>query len=455
MTNSLTDITLARFEALAGYCRHYRTLLFSTEVRWLQACDEAILAVVIRDHEDNDFAALLLAQDLKERYRFFNMTKFFSLQEEVLATLPDFVTAAMAELETERAQGDEKGKPVDFFSPLVPTEKLNSSFEKLTTLEGYSPTLGLIKPMMKWYEDADGNFIEQFQTTGFDTRFWELYIFAMLIEARFELDKTTAIPDFCARNVLGRICVEATSVNPSLDREGKCVPPPPLDTPEQMQEFQRNYMPIRFAGPLTAKLSKKYWERDNVSGLPILLAIQDFHAPGSMIYSRTALPIYLYGMDWDSHHAANGQLIITPRPVVTHQWGDKIVKSGFFNFAGAENISAVITNASATISKFNRIGLIAGFGSKRVRMTRTGTVLNNDTHASSPTTFFHDVNSPDYTETWMEGLDVYHNPNAIHPLNPEMLPGAAHHRLLENGQLQSTVPGWHPFGSTTRIFLEK
>jgi hypothetical protein len=454
VNDQLNDITVARFEALAGYCRHPHTLLSATEVRWLQACDEAILVVVIRDHEDNDFAALLLAQDLKDRYRFFHMSSFFPTPEEALATVPELVTETLAELETDRAQGDEKGRPVDFFTPVVPKEKLNADFEKLSTLEQYSPALELIKPMMKWYEDADGNFVEQFQTAGFDTRFWELYIFAMLVEARYALDKANAIPDFCAANAFGKICVEATSVNPSLDLEGNRVPPPPLDTPEQMIEFQRNYMPIRFAGPLTAKLSKKYWEKKNVSGLPLLLAIQDFHAPGSMVYSRTALPIYLYGMDWDFHHTEAGKLIVTPRPVVTHQWGTKIIASGFFSFPGAENISAVITNASATISKFNRMGILASFGSKRVRMIRKGTIANGDANASSPITFTHDVNSPGYTETWMEGLDVYHNPNATNPLHPEMLPGAAHHRLLKDGQLQSLAPAWHPFGSASQIFLK-
>ena len=104
MNDLLTDVTVARFEALAGYCRHPRTLLFATEVRWLQACEETILVVIIRDHEDNDFAALLLAQDLKERYRFFHMSSFFASQEEALATVPELVTTAMAELETDRAR---------------------------------------------------------------------------------------------------------------------------------------------------------------------------------------------------------------------------------------------------------------------------------------------------------------------------------------------------------------
>jgi hypothetical protein len=64
------------------------------------------------------------------------------------------------------------------------------------------------------------------------------------------------------------------------------------------------------------------------------------------------------------------------------------------------------------------------------------------------------VNAPGYAETWMEGLDVFHNPNAAIPLQPEMLPGAAHHFLLKDGQLKTLAPAWHPFGSSTQIFLK-
>ena len=451
----MNDIKQVRYEALAAYCRQPGALIAAQEVRWLEAHDESVLVVVIRDVTDGDYSAMLLARDLKERYRWVEMTDFFATVEDALAAAPERVEKIYADFERQRAQGDERGKPVDFFASAVAKEKLNRDFALISSLEGYTPAVEMIKPMMRWFEDADGNFIEQFQTTGFDTRLWELYLFASLVELGYAFDKTYPMPDFCARNALGELCVEATTVNPSRTLTGELVPPPPLDTPEQMQDFQRQYMPIRYAGPLTAKLSKRYWEKENVRGRPLAFAIQDFHAPNSMLMSRTALPIYLYGMTWDWEKEASGKLIITPQKVSEHVYGQKIVPSGFFALPGAENVSAVIANASATISKFNRMGVLAGFGSKRVHMVREGTAANPDPNSELPAVFVHDVNAPDYSETWVEGMDVFHNPKATHPLDPAMLPGAAHHWLRDDGQLESRVPKWQPFGSLTRILVKE
>lgn len=260
----MKDIKQVRFEALAAYCRQPRALIDAQEVRWLEAHDESVLVVVIRDVTDGDYSAMLLARDLKERYRWVEMTDFFATVEEALAAAPERVEKIYADFEGQRAQGDERGKPVDFFAPAVAKEKLNRDFALISSLEGYTPAVEMIKPMMRWFEDADGNFIEQFQTTGFDTRLWELYLFASLVELGYVFDKTYPMPDFCARNAFGELCVEATTVNPSRTLTGELVPPPPLDTAEQMQDFQRQYMPIRYAGPLTAKLSKRYWEKENV-----------------------------------------------------------------------------------------------------------------------------------------------------------------------------------------------
>ncbi|WP_321949665.1 hypothetical protein [Burkholderia cenocepacia] len=448
-------ITKIRFEALAAYCRQPETMLVCDEVCWFQAHDEAVLVVVIRDKTDGDYSAVLLAKDLKERYRWVSMSAFVGTIEVCVAAASEQVLEIYANLEKERAQGDEKGKPVDFFTPVVAPEKLNPDFAKIRSLEGYSPAVDVIKPMMRWYEDADGNFVEQFQTTGFDARLWELYLFATLVEVGNTFDKAFPMPDFCARSVLGELCVEATTINPSRNEKGELVPPPPQDTEEQVHFFQRKYMPIRYAGPLTAKLAKKYWEKDYVRGRPLVFAIQDFHAPLSMLTSRTALPIYLYGTVWDWAKDADGTLVITPTKISTHIWGTKEVASDFFSQPGAENISAVIANASATISKFNRMGVLAGFGSKRVRLVREGTAVNPDPNSEIPQRFVHEVKSPQYTETWIEGMDVYHNPRARIPLDPAMLPGAAHHWLREDGQLESRVPRWQPFSSVTRISIEE
>jgi hypothetical protein len=85
---------------------------------------------------------------------------------------------------------------------------------------------------MRWYGDVDGNFVEQFQTTGFDSRLWELYLFAAFSEMGFNIDRIHAVPDFTCVNPLTAFCVEATTVNPTRDPNGEIVPPPPTETPE-------------------------------------------------------------------------------------------------------------------------------------------------------------------------------------------------------------------------------
>ncbi|MDQ5873831.1 MAG: hypothetical protein M3526_00430 [Actinomycetota bacterium] len=128
--------------------------------------------------------------------------------------------------------------------------------------------------------------------------------------------------------------------------------------------------------------------------------------------------------------------MITPRKVTKHTWGNKEVPSGFFDLPGRGNISAVIFNNSATISKFIRMGMIAGFGSHRVQLTRRGIAVDHDPNSSEPKAITHRIDPSTYSESWIEGIDVFHNHRALHPLAPDSLPGAAHHRLLDDGLVE-------------------
>jgi len=74
---------------------------------------------------------------------------------------------------------------------------------------------------MRWYDDADGNFVEQFQTTGFDARMWELYLFAALTEANFVVARPRPAPDFLVRGLTGEFALEATTINPSVGGDGQ------------------------------------------------------------------------------------------------------------------------------------------------------------------------------------------------------------------------------------------
>jgi hypothetical protein len=350
-------------------------------------------------------------------------------------------------------QGDEAGRPVDFFTPVVPGDRLNPSFVRLRDEEVFSAARGVIEEMMRWYEDADGNFVEQFQTTGFDARIWELYLFAAFREMLYTIDRSHPAPDFLCTNPGARFFVEAVTVNATRDATGAVVPEPEITSPEEFEAYRLHYMPIKFGSPLTSKLAKRYWDLPHVAGNPLLFAVQDFSAPQSMVRSRSAFETYIYGYDDDWERDADGKLKILPRKVGSHQWGTKEIPSGFFDLPDTEHVSAVLFSNSGTISKFNRMGLKAGFGSPRLRLTRVGTAVDHDPNTVEPKQFRHVVNDPGYAETWCEGLDVWHNPRAKHPISDAALPLAAHHHLLPDGSSQHVTPAWHPLGSVTLQML--
>ena len=272
--------------------------------------------------------------------------------------------------------------------------------------------------MMRWYDDVDGNFVQQFQTNGFDARIWELYLFASLIEFGFVIDRTHPAPDFVATSLYGQVAIEAVTVNPTRNAAGEIVPPPKIETDEDQRNFLKNYMPIKFGSALFSKLNKEYWAKEHVRGLPFALAIEDFSAPGSMVFTRSALQAYLYGYEYTWTRDDTGKLIITPHRIASHEWETKKIPSGFFFLPGAENVSAVLFSNSGTIAKFNRMGRLAGFGSERIKMVRVGLAFDPDPNASAPRPFRMDVTDPNYSEYWVEGLDVFHNPRALVPLDP-------------------------------------
>jgi hypothetical protein len=440
-----------RFDALAGYSRGPGTLIHSVELEWYSESDEKILGVVIQDAEDEDYSCIVLGRDRVGRYRAVDVMPFFDTVQETREAMPAVLQSWAARDVADFEQGDEPPAPVDFFAPVGAAGRLHPLFRTLTTAEGFSPARGIIGAMMYYFQDPDGNFVEQFQTTGFDARVWELYMFAVLAELRYSVDRAYPAPDFLCNGLLGSFFVEAVTVNPTVV-EGRSVETGRPDDPAELERYMMHYLPIKFGGPLTAKLNRRYWELPHVGDRPIVIAIQDFHYPMSMTWSETSLIRYLYGHDFKWHHDG-GRLVITPERITEHVWNQKRIPSGFYTLPHAEHISAVISNRQGTISKFNRMGLKAGFGSTRVRMTRVGTHYSRDSNSDEPAQFEADVNSPDYNEDWIQGMCVFHNPNAQVPLPPEMLPGAAHH-FFEEGEMHSYLPEFHPYGTQTLIRIE-
>ncbi|MDE8669830.1 hypothetical protein PY310_14705 [Pseudarthrobacter sp. H3Y2-7] len=422
------------------------------ELAWFEDVDAGILSTIVMDRTDGDYGGIILARDMNERYRFIDQTDFFETPERAVLALNLRLLQILPDLEALRVQGDETGQPIDFFAPLSTEEKLHPNFLHLTSDEGFSAARRIIGAMMRWNRDVDGNFVEQFQTTGFDPRLWELYLSAALTEAGLFVDRPDPAPDFTAIGPLGGFAMEATTINPSIGTDGKPIGSQKPSSEAEIEHYVQHYLPTRYAGALTAKLHKEYWKRPVVAGKPLVFAIQDFHDAMSMTYSGTALATYLYGYRHEAKEAADGSLVILPIQVVEHRWGEKTVPSGFFSLPGAENISAVIFNSSATLSKFNRMGVGAGFGSNDVVLIRRGFYADRNPDSPSPRPYIEFV-TDENSETWIEGMDVYHNPRATHVLEPRLLPGAAHHRLLEDGRIETMAPHWKPLQSQTSIVI--
>lgn len=446
----LKDISKLRFDSIAGYARHPKAALTGEEMAYYETEDGSLLGMIVKDRADGDFAGLVFGRDAKLRFRWTSMTDFMESSEGARDELAKKTGELQDAPDEFHYQDDEKGEPVDFFTSVHPPEKLHPDFRQVASEIGFFPARGIIEPMMRWHEDLDGNFVEQFQSTAFDQRIWELYLFATLVELGFSLDTTHAVPDFIGKSLLGSVAIEAVTVGPT--RQGaEIVPPPPIETEEQMDMYLQEYMPIKFGSPLFSKLGKKYWEKKQISGLPLVFAIADFSSPGSMIYTRPALERYLYGYSYEAAHDAQANIVAKPIKIIEHRWGEKVIPSGFFNIPDAKNVSAVISTAGGTISKFNRMGVLAGFDAGDVLMKRTGILVDPDPTTTNPLIFEAMVNADGYRENWVEGLNVYHNPHAVIPLEEHLIPNAAHHYCDADGNRTTNAPQFHPLESRTEI----
>jgi hypothetical protein len=450
----MKDLSLLRFDALAGYARQPHTLLTADERAWYSEAGERVLGTVVQDRSDKDYVCIILGRDRVGRYRAVHLSDWFKRLRDAREAMPAILAEWGAKDPAEFEQGDEPREPMEFFQPVHPVERRDIAFRKITEMEEYSPARGIIAAMMPWFKDPDGNFVEQFQSTGFNGRFWELYLFALLAELRHGVNRDHPAPDFLCTSIFGQFFIEAVTANPTM-RNGRNVEPEIDDeNEEERHRCMLNYLPIKFAGPLTDKLKKRYWEKPHIGGNPVIFAIVDFHRPFAMMNSQTALTTYLYGRRPDAVRDFRGNLIPASVPVAEHVWGQKRVPSGFFYLPDAENISAVISSREATLSKFNRIGFKAGFGSPRVRMIRDGTRYVPDRNRREPEQVRLSVNAKRYRERWEDGLEVYHNPNAKIRLDPRIFPNATHN-VLEGDDLSSYMTKltgrW--FGSVTYVSL--
>lgn len=441
------QLTRRQFDAYC-YCRMPLVRYIGEELEWYSLFENRLLGIVIRDITDNDFGFVVLGRDTRRLFRCIEVgAEFYNTPSEARRALARKLGDKYYGKVQDIYPQDDEDSGVDLFSDIIPENEQHQAYKVLKNEPRFEAGRNIISEIVNSFIDNDGNYEREFQSVNFQARLWELYLHIYIHNAGLLIENNHFAPDFEVLNFGEKCFIEAVTVNPSSNPERPDLPPP--ETNEDIEYRLNDFMPIKFGSPLYTMLCKKYWEKEHVAGHPLIFAIHDYHNENSMTWSRTALSEYLYGL---RTRIIDGEPKI--ESIETHAWEGKEIPSGFFYQEDAENISAVLFSNQATIPKFNRMGKIAGLGSKDVKMIRNGFLYNPDPDAIHPIPFSKDLDDPDYEESWSDGLVMFHNPNAKHPVNVEAFSDISHIFYSDEEGFHGFHQPYDVLGSITMIITE-
>lgn len=319
-------LSKARFDLFAIGTRGSFLRVIAKKQSYWSDLDENVIGVVFRDQVDDDFGWSMMVRDRLGRFRGVDLGINHQTVRRAEAELRLKIAEVSrhTDLQALGIQGDETNAPVDLLTVLPGTrsEQLHPYFRILLEEPGRAPARAVLREIGPWLTAADPHLVREFQRHQFDQRLWELYLWATFREGGYDVEHGIA-PDFrCAWPDVA-FAVEATTVAPS--RDGVLAAHPNPTTPEEISDFNKEYMPMKYAGALTGKLHRRsaaglaYWEEESAKGLPFVIAVADFHKastdeqPVSMTYTQSSIWQYLYGVT-TKWRMVNGKLVIEQEP---------------------------------------------------------------------------------------------------------------------------------------------
>ncbi|WP_313606531.1 hypothetical protein [Rhizobium sp.] len=289
----------------------------------------------------------------------------------------------------------------------------------------------------------DRNWVSDCQTVNFHTRIWEAQLLASFREQGLLVSQPHESPDFHIENRLGgEAWVEAVTANPAVAYNHVNAPHGAM--PAGKEEIFFGPAALRFAKTLGNKLDRAYDKLPHVTGKPFMIAIADFQAASSLIWSREGLIGYLYG-EGAQVAVIDGRPQAVAMPA-THLLGPSAFPAGLFADDRHAELSAVIFSNACSISKLYRVPISGGGAPKGLRYTRIGHFFDRTPGALAGIPFCMDITSEEYRalwplgyEPWTAEMEVFHNPFARHPVPFELLPEATHWFEQDGERLCSTI----------------
>jgi hypothetical protein len=298
---------------------------------------------------------------------------------------------------------------MDLFTPIVPAERLHPNFVATQT----DPYIRAV--LTQWadgFSDRDGKFVREFQTT-FDSSFWELYLFAVAKELAWAVDFGCHAPDFVVTGPTA-FSLEATIASNAQGALPESNPISESPLPHDLNEFNRSAV-LRLVNSISAK-SKKYLESycnlPHVRGKPFVLAVAPYDQPFAYLQVNRAIEATLYGYYVDEQSYLANPVSAGPVPTCqvesVKKTPDVSVPLGLFNDHTHAHISAVIFSSCATWGKVRAL-------SDDPAPFTSFTAARADPRDGRLLTFRGPKRQ--YQESLLDGLRVYHNPNATLPMD--------------------------------------
>ena len=339
----------------------------------------------------------------------------------------------------------------DIYKIIVPENRLNERFKLLTECSLLNPAKNIMENICVLMNDKDGNFVKDFQSTGFDARVWEIYIFIFLYENQFEILQDVDRPDFHVMKKDYDFFIEASlSAEKEVEKYSREFIKESVEKNDlAIQKELIDYYSIRLGSVLFSKLNKKYWELDWVNGKPLVFAITPSHNYMAKFLPDAKIMEYLYGVKMITKEE-NGELIHIRNEVVEeHTHGEKTIPSHFFSHPDTENVSAVIFSNNCDLHKFNRMGYENNLTEKNLLMTRSGYKYDDSKPNANAKDFTYVLQKGKSIEDWNESLTIYHNPNAKIPLDRKAFHNVRQIWLNEDGKFDGIMMKNFVFHSIT------
>lgn len=329
---------------------------------------------------------------------------------------------------------------MELFTPIVESSRQHPNFRAILS-PMCGPERNVLDAWATGFEDRDGKFVIEFQTT-FNSSFWELYLNAAFRSLGVAIDYKYPTPDFACKGAGCEFVAEAVVASNADGFAAEWEVKPDDKITSDRAQGMLEYASIRLANAIDAKLRKyrkTYASLSHVTGRPFIVCLAPFEQPQSFAMGDRALRRVLYAYDMPIYIDRDpNSRIILGETRTDRSWKESgaEVPFGLFNDTRAREISAVIYSNTAT---FGKLGVLAPASPERTAFI---TALRYNDRGLQPNLIRSGGDL--YEESLLDGLHVFLNPNADHPVDPRLFLGrevAVHYGFEPAiGAVRSDVP---------------